>query len=69
MGIYVIIRGIIEYEEVLKMSLIDYDAEECEYCGHVGLLPDGDWWGECTVCGRNTWLGGDEPSRDEFDDD
>ena len=30
---------------------IDYDELECEYCGHVGVEPDGDFDVVCPECG------------------
>lgn len=31
-------------------SLIDYDELECPNCGHIGLLPNGDFDVECPSC-------------------
>jgi len=33
------------------MSLFDEDEMECEYCGHIGLVLNGDFDVECPVCG------------------
>ena len=33
------------------MSLFDEDEMECEYCGHIGLMFNGDFDVECPVCG------------------
>ena len=33
------------------MPLFDEDEMECEYCGHIGLMFNGDFDGECPVCG------------------
>lgn len=44
------------------MSLIDYDELECKFCGHIGLLPNGDFDVECPVCGA-------EYSLDDEEDD
>lgn len=32
------------------MSLIDYDEVTCISCGHIGVLPDGDWDVICPIC-------------------
>ena len=39
------------YEEDMDMSLFDEDEMECEYCGHIGLMFNGDFDVECPVCG------------------
>ena len=37
-------------------SLINYEELECEICGHVGLLPNGDFNVECPACGAESSL-------------
>lgn len=32
------------------MSIIDYDELQCPNCGHIGLLPNGDFDAECPEC-------------------
>ena len=38
------------------MSLFDEDEMECEYCGHIGLMFNGDFDVECPVCGAEQSL-------------
>lgn len=33
------------------MGFVDYDDLVCEVCGHIGLIPDGDYYAECPCCG------------------
>lgn len=47
--------------------MIDYDELECEFCGHTGLLPDGDFDVLCPVCGESYSLC--EPNEDDEDDE
>ena len=48
------------------MSLIDYDEQECKYCGHSGLLPNGDFDVVCPACGEEYSL--IDESKDDEDD-
>ena len=50
------------------MSLIDYDELTCKICGHIGLLPDGDYNVECPACDATYSLIDDEgyESDDEY---
>ncbi|MDE6435875.1 MAG: hypothetical protein K2L07_16850 [Lachnospiraceae bacterium] len=53
----------------MSMSLIDYDELECKFCGHIGLLPNGDYNVECPVCDAEYSLIEDDEGDDEEDDD
>ena len=44
------------------MSLFDEDEMECEYCGHIGLVLNGDFDVECPVCGAEYSLIDEEQS-------
>ncbi len=35
------------------MSYFDEDELECPFCGHIGVLPDGDFDFECPACGKS----------------
>lgn len=48
------------------MSLIDYDELTCKYCGHIGLLPNGDFDVECPACDAEYSLE-DDPEYGEKD--
>lgn len=50
------------------MSLIDYDELECEYCGHIGLLPNGGYDVICPACDAEYSLIDDYEEDDEDDD-
>lgn len=41
-------------------SLIEYDELECKYCGHLGLLPNGDLDVECPACNAEYSLSEDD---------
>ncbi len=47
------------------MSFIDYDEFECEYCGHIGVLPDGDFDVICPVCEHSYSLIDEDEDDDE----
>lgn len=49
-------------------SLIDYDEYECDNCGNVGVIPDGDFSYICPLCGYDGTIGGDDFSEFELDD-
>lgn len=47
------------------MSFIDYDELECECCGHIGVLPDGDFDVICPVCEHSYSLIDEDEDDDE----
>ena len=47
-------------------SLIDYDEYECDRCGHIGVIPDGDLDYICPECDYEGSLYDNED--DYFDD-
>lgn len=44
-------------------SLIGYDELECKFCGHIGLLPNGDFDVECPACDAEYSLINDEDNE------
>lgn len=48
--------------------MIDYDELECKFCGHIGLLPDGDFDVVCPVCDAEYSLIDDSDEDDEEDE-
>lgn len=42
------------------MSYIDEDELECKFCGHIGLILDGDFDVECPACDAEYSLLDDE---------
>lgn len=50
------------------MSIIDYDELECKNCGHIGLLPDGDFDVVCPICDYEYSLTEDDDTLEENDD-
>lgn len=46
------------------MSFYNEDEMQCPKCGHIGLLPDGDFDLECPACGYITSL---EEENEECD--
>ena len=50
------------------MSLIDYNELVCRSCGHIGLLPDGDFDVVCPECDDEYSLI-DEYHRDDEEDE
>ena len=47
------------------MSSIDYDELECKFCGHIGLLPNGDFDVECPACDAEYSLDEEYENDDE----
>lgn len=50
------------------MSYIDYDELECKFCGHIGLLPNGDFDVECPACEAEYSLADDDYENEEDED-
>ena len=51
------------------MSLIDYESMDCKFCGHSGLMPNGDFDVECPACGAEYSLIEEENNEGKDDED
>lgn len=49
------------------MSLIDYDELECKYCGHIGVLPNGDFDVICPACDSEYSLTDEDETKEDED--
>ena len=54
---------------IIMASLIDYEERECDFCGHIGLLPNGDFDVECPACGAEYSLIDEPEEKEEEEDD